>query len=108
MSDTSPLFTKTSNVLKDITIVELQKNIDFLRNYIANKGDCPLYKYKVTIEAHHREMGSEWFPESEGIILSMEGVRATVLYKDENGRNKIINTLFKNIIITDDRVEKMF
>ena len=26
MSDTSPLFTKTSNVLRDITIVELQKN----------------------------------------------------------------------------------
>ena len=107
MSDTSPLFTKTSNVLKDITIVELQKNNDFLRNYIANKGDCPLYKYKVTIEGHQHG-GIEWFPESKGIILSMEGVRATVLYKDENGRNKIINTLFKNIIITDDRVEKMF
>ena len=108
MSDTSPLFTKTSNVLKDITIVELQKNNDFLRNYIADKGDCPLYKYKVTIEAHRREMGSEWFPESEGIILSIENVRATVLYKDEHGRNKIINTLLKHIIITDDRVEKMF
>tara|TARA_B100001758_G_C18280446_1_gene541369 strand:+ start:112 stop:438 length:327 start_codon:yes stop_codon:yes gene_type:complete len=108
MSDTSPLFTKTSNVLKDITIVELQKNNDFLRNYIANKGDSPLYKYKVTIEAHRREMGSEWFPESEGIILSIENVRATVLYKDEHGRNKIINTLLKHIIITDDRVEKMF
>ena len=78
MSDTSPLFTKTSNVLRDITIVELQKNNDLLRNYIANKGDSPLYKYKVTIEAHHREMGSEWFPESEGIILSMEGVFATI------------------------------
>ena len=26
MSDTSPLFTKTSNVLRDITIIELQKN----------------------------------------------------------------------------------
>ena len=108
MSDTSPLFTKTSNVLKDITIVKLQKNNDFLRNYIANKGDSPLYKYKVTIEAHRREMGSEWFPESEGIILSIENVRATVLYKDEHGRNKIINTLLKHIIITDDRVEKMF
>jgi hypothetical protein len=108
MSDTSPLFTKTSNVLKDITILELQKNNDFMRNYIANKGDCPLYKYKVTIEAHRREMGSEWFPESEGIILSIENVRATVLYKDEHGRNKIINTLLKHIIITDDRVEKMF
>ena len=108
MSDTSPLFTKTSNVLKDITIVELQKNNDFLRNYIANKGDCPLYKYKVTIEAHHRVTGSEWFPESKGIILSMEGVKATVLYKDEHGRNRIIHTLLKNIIVTDDRVEKMF
>ena len=108
MSDTSPLFTKTSNVLRDITIVELQKNNDLLRNYIANKEDSPLYKYKVTIEAHRREMGSEWFPESEGIILSIEGVRATVLYKDEHGRNKIINTLLKHIIITDDRVEKMF
>ena len=108
MSDTSPLFTKTTNVLRDITIIELQKNNDFLRKYIADKGDSPLYKYKVTIEAHRREMGSEWFPESEGIILSMEGVRATVLYKDENGRNKIMNTLLKHIIITDDRVEKMF
>ena len=108
MSDTSPLFTKTSNVLKDITIVELQKNNDLLRNYIANKEDCPLYKYKVTIEAHRRDMGSEWFPESKGIILSMDGVRATVLYKDENGQNKIIHTLLKNIIVTDDRVEKMF
>ena len=108
MSDTSLLFTKTSNVLRDITIVELQKNNEFLRNYITNKGDCPLYKYKVTIEAHRREMGSEWFPESKGIILSMEGVRATVLYKDEHGRNKLIHTLLKNITITDDRVEKMF
>ena len=53
-------------------------------------------------------MGSEWFPESKGIILSMEGVRATVLYKDEHGRNKIIHTLLKNITVTDDRVEKMF
>ena len=45
MSDTSPLFTKTSNVLRDITIVELQKNNDFLRNYIANKGDSPPVSY---------------------------------------------------------------
>lgn len=108
MSDTSPLFTKTSNVLRDITIIELQKNNDLLRNYIANKGDCPLYKYKVTIEAHRTGMGSEWFPESKGIILSMEGVRATVLYKDENGQNKLIHTLLKHINITDDRLEKMF
>ncbi len=107
MSDTASLFTKTSNVLRDITIVELQKNNDFLRKYIANKGDCPLYKYKVTVEAHQHG-GIEWFPESEGIILSIENVKATVLYKDEHGRNKIINTLLKNIIITDDRVEKMF
>ena len=108
MSDTSPLFTKTSNVLRDITIVELQKNNDLLRNYIANKGDCPLYKYKVTIEAHPREMGTEVFPETKGVILSMKDFRATILYKDGNGKNKINQFSMCHITITDDRVEKMF
>lgn len=108
MSDTSTLFTKTSNVLRDVTIIELQKNNDFLLNYIADKDCSPLYKYKVTIETHYREMGTELFPESKGIILSIGGVKATVLYKDENGKNKISQFTLKNITITDDRVEKLF
>ena len=108
MSDTSPLFTKTSNVLRDITIIELQKNNDFLRKYIADKGDNPLYKYKITIEAHAREMGTELFPETKGVILSMNDFRATILYKDENGKTKINQFSMCHITITDDRVEKMF
>lgn len=107
MSDTSTLFTKTSNVLRDV-IIELQKNNDFLLNYIADKHCSPLYKYKVTIETHRREMGTELFHESKGIILSIGDNKATVLYKDENGKNKINQFTLKNITITDDRVKKMF
>ena len=109
MSYTSPLFTKTSNVLRDITIVELQKNNDFLRKYIADASrHNPLYKYKITIEAHDREMGTELFPETKGVILSMKDFRATILYKDENGKTKINQFSMCHITITDDRVEKMF
>tara|TARA_B100001287_G_C22622112_1_gene500627 strand:- start:107 stop:436 length:330 start_codon:yes stop_codon:yes gene_type:complete len=108
MAELSQLFTRTSNVLRDVAILELKKNNDFLRNNY-NNGDSLLCKYKVTIESHTIPMsGGLIFPETKGIIIKTNDKIFTILYKDENQKYKVKCFPFNVITITDKKIDKLF
>ena len=110
MSELSQLFTRTSRVLRDNVITELQKSNDFLRHYCLENNFCPLYRYKVKIKAHTWSMGAEQFQEANGVILSMQEFKSTVLYKDQRGSiDQIRVGTFNNrlLIITDERASEL-
>ena len=104
--NTSALFTQVSNVLRDNLIVELKKSNDFLRNHLSS-GNGILHKYKVIIERHVNGMTGEVFSETNGVLLFFEDYGAVVLYKDENGKNKMKKFYLNNITIVDERIEEV-
>ena len=46
------LFSKTSKVLRDNWVVELQKTNDYLKNKLANININPFFGYKIKIKSH--------------------------------------------------------
>lgn len=109
MTELSNLFTQTSTVLRDITITELKKNNDFLRNYVLN-NDSILCKYKVIVERHVVPMGNgEIFPECSGIIISIKSnqSKAIILYTDEDNKHKLKWFPLSVITVVDERVAEL-
>lgn len=105
----SDLFINTSKVLRDNLVLELKANNNFLRNYLAKNNNNPLFGYKVTIEQHHiAMMQNVIFPQTNGILLSINDYNATVLYKDSSNKNKIKLFHLNNISIIDPRIEDFF
>ena len=108
MAELSQLFTRTSNVLRDVAILELKKNNDFLRN-TYNNSDSILCNCKVTIESHTIPMSNGLrFPETKGIIIKTNDTIFTILYKDENQKYKVKCFPFNVITITDKKLDKLF
>lgn len=107
MSELSQLFTRTSRVLRDNVVTELQKSNDFLRHYCLENNFCPLYRYKVKIKSHMWSMGAEQFQEANGVILSMEEYKSTILYKDHNNEIKVGTFNNRLLIITDERASEL-
>tara|TARA_B100000900_G_scaffold77792_2_gene62320 strand:- start:7 stop:342 length:336 start_codon:yes stop_codon:yes gene_type:complete len=108
MAELSNLFTKTSNILRDVAILELKKNNDFLRNTYTN-DDSILCKCEVTIESHTIPMsGGLIFPETKGVIIKTNDSMFTILYKDENEKYKVKCFPFNLITITDKKIDKLF
>ena len=108
MSEIAELFTRTSNTLRDNVVTELKKSNDFLRNQLSKQNSNPLFGYKVTIEEHAINMASDMFHETSGILLDIKGSGATILYKNENNKNKIKVFHISNITIDDERIENYY
>ena len=79
------LFTKTSKVLRDNWIVELQKSNDFLRNKVANLNINPFFGYKVKINDHIFGMSQEHIPETIGVIYKIDKSNVWIFYRDNQG-----------------------
>ena len=80
------------------------------KRYCLENNFCPLYRYKVKIKAHTWSMGAEQFQEANGVILSMQEFKSTVLYKDQRGSiDQIRVGTFNNrlLIITDERASEL-
>lgn len=106
---TANLFTKTSRVLRDTVILELQKSNDFLRRQLAQNTANPFFKYKVIVKQHRVPMQQgNIFPETEGVFISMKDYNVNVLLKNENNENVIKIFHLNNIKIVDDRIERFF
>ena len=110
MAEMSDIFTKTSRVLRDNVVTELQKSNDFLRNYIVqNGGGSPLYKTKVVICQHPIPFeNGTLFPRTEGVLIQLKDIKASVLYKNENNEIKLIITHVKNIVFIDEKINNFF
>lgn len=102
------LFIKTSNVLRDNLIVELQKNNDYLRNKLSNINLNPFFGYKVKIESHLIGMSGEEFPETIGTIYSLVKSNVWILYNDAQGNRKMNRFYINNIDFIDERFDKYF
>jgi hypothetical protein len=102
------LFTKTTKVLRDNWVVELQKTNDFLKNKLSNINQNPFFGYKVIIKEHARSMGSEFIPNTNGILYEISRGKAWILYKDEEGEKKLSHFFLNHVVLVDDRFEKLF
>lgn len=102
------LFTKTSHVLRDNLIVELQKNNDYLRNKLSNINLNPFFGYKVKIYSHLLGLSQEQFPETIGTIYSLDKSNIWILYKDAQGNRKMNRFCINNIDFIDERFDKFF
>ena len=113
MAEMSDIFTKTSRVLRDNVVTELQKSNDFLRNYIIQHGTVqavsPLYRTKVIICQHPIPFENDTlFPRTEGVLIQLKDIKASVLYKDENNDIKLVTTSIKNLIFVDEKINNFF
>ena len=102
------LFTKTSKILRDNWIIELQNTNDFLKNKLSNINLNPFFGFKVIINEHARAMGSEYIPRTEGILYNITKGTAWVLYKNENNKKKISCFYLNNLELVDPRFDKFF
>jgi len=100
----SELFIKTSKVLRDNLVTELQTDVNFLRNHIISKKD-KLYGKKVKILEHEEGMENRIIPSGNGIFL---GIYKTHNYckvlrineDDDSGKIclfRLENIVFENI-----------
>tara|TARA_B100001250_G_C19564430_1_gene684850 strand:- start:415 stop:735 length:321 start_codon:yes stop_codon:yes gene_type:complete len=102
------LFTKTSKVLRDNWIIELQKSHDFLKYKLSNINQNPFFGYKVVIKEHARNMGTGFISRTPGILYEITRGQAWILYKNEDNEKKISQFFLNNIELVDDRFEKLF
>ena len=100
------LFTKTSKVLRDNWIVELQKSNDFLRNKIANININPFFGYKVIINDHVFDMSQEHIPETTGVIYKIDKSYVWVFYRDQRGKKRLRCFLTRNVDFIDPRFDR--
>tara|TARA_B100001093_G_C26242923_1_gene765116 strand:- start:155 stop:487 length:333 start_codon:yes stop_codon:yes gene_type:complete len=99
------LFTKTSKVLRDNWIVELQKSNDFLRNKVANININPFFGYKVKINDHIFGMGQDHIPETIGVIYKIDKSNIWVFYRDLEGKKRLRCFFTRNIEFIDPRFD---
>ena len=102
------LFTKTSKVLRDNWVIELQKDNDFLRNKLSNINVNPFFGYKVNIKEHAFGMGTNFISETQGIIYNIDKSNVWVMYKTEENEKKITYFHINNIDFVDERFNKFF
>jgi len=102
------LFTKTSHVLRDNFVLELKNNNDFLRNKLSNINLNPFFGYKVRILPHLNGMTQENFPETMGVIYSLQKGNVWALYKDDEGNRKMKRFYINHIEFIDKRFDKFF
>ena len=101
------LFAKTSKVLRDCYIIELQKSNDFLRNKLSNINVNPFFGYKVNIKEHAYAMGTEFFPKTPGIVYNINKSYCWVLYKNEDNEKTIRSFVITNIEFVDPRFDDL-
>ena len=102
------LFTKTSKVLRDNWVIELQKTNDFIKNKLSNINVNPFFGFKVVIIEHARAMGSDFVPRTEGILYNITKGSAWVLYKNEDNKKKLSCFYLNHLELVDPRFDKFF
>jgi hypothetical protein len=102
------LFTKTSQVLRDNWISELQNSNDFLKNKLSNINVNPFFGYKVKIKEHYINVGTNFINETEGVIYNIGKGIAWVLYKNKENEKKINSFHLKHIEFIDPKFDKYF
>ena len=101
------LFTKTSKVLRDCWIIELQKSNIFLRKKLSNINVNPFFGYKVNIKEHAYAMGTIFFPKTPGIIYNIDKSNCWVLYKNQDNEKTIKSFFLTNIEFVDPRFDNL-
>lgn len=105
----SKLFMSTSQVLRDLTVVELQKQNSFLREVIANKLPQTVIGKRVRVLPYRLA------PENQEITRVSEGIlvqefntnyRTKVMIIGEDGVGRIYQVPFEYILFPDG--EKTF
>ena len=102
------LFTKTSKVLRDIWVIELQKINDFLKNKLSNINVNPFFGYKVNIKEHAFGMGTNFISKTPGIIYNIDKASAWIMYKNDENEKIITSFNIRNIEFVDKRFDKFF
>lgn len=108
MGEATQLFTRTSRILRDTTVIELQKSNDFLRNRLSLINKNPFFGYKVKIKQHVNGMTQTVFPETNGKIYSLNKCDAWIMYKDENNNKKMKWIHIDNIEFIDSKFDSYF
>ena len=99
MSDTSPLFIQASQVLRDETILNLQKEITILRTMLKKNISLIGAKVKI-IPFTGTYLGDDDFTEeTDGYIIQeiSEHYKIKILIPDENNLGKIVDIPYKYI-----------
>ena len=99
MSDTSSLFIKTSQVLRDETIINLQKENTILKTMLNKNISLIGAKVKI-IPFNGTYLGDDDFTEeTEGYIIQeiSEHYKIKILVPDENNLGKIVDIPYKYI-----------
>lgn len=103
----SDLFMKTSKVLRDNIVTDLQKENDFLKNTFHNFSN-QIIGCKVKVLQFVIDPSGTIQPECIGKLLKIDNHRAVVVIKNIDNKIKIINCCFRNIEIIDEKIIKLF
>ena len=96
------LFIKTSKILRDNWIVELQKDNDFLKNKLSNINLNPFFGHKVNIKEHAFGMGTNFISKTPGIIYNIDKVLFSEIYHFTNMRVVFENCAGPSIFLCKD------
>tara|TARA_B100000795_G_scaffold252801_1_gene222592 strand:+ start:4302 stop:4619 length:318 start_codon:yes stop_codon:yes gene_type:complete len=99
------LFTKTSNVLRDNWIIELQKENSLLKSR-KNVNINPFFGYKIKI-VQDGNVVPTFEQGTEGIIYDIKQTTCYVLYKSNN-KKKLSAINISNIEFIDKRFDSFF
>ena len=107
MSDLSELFMSASRTLRDELVIELKKQNDFLRKQAASsiRNKDILMGAKVIVE--HPDNASRFRPNTEGIIVSHQGINALVLMRDIKGDVRATTIYFGHLKIQAPWFDKL-
>tara|TARA_B110000967_G_C18849751_1_gene543974 strand:- start:649 stop:948 length:300 start_codon:yes stop_codon:yes gene_type:complete len=95
------LFTKTSTVLRDNWIIELQKENVLLKSR-QNINLNPFFGYKIKID-----QPADFVQGTEGVIYDIKQTTCYVLYK-HNNKKKLSAININNIEFVDKRFDSFF
>tara|TARA_B100000780_G_scaffold233433_1_gene173585 strand:+ start:516 stop:830 length:315 start_codon:yes stop_codon:yes gene_type:complete len=95
----SELFMSASQKLRDELVTQLQKEVNFLKNYLAKSQKPSLIGTKVIVVPSHR--GATLVSEpTDGILMSeLSDINTIVMIVNEDNVGKIIRPFLSNIII---------
>tara|TARA_Y100000816_G_C26020474_1_gene533854 strand:- start:283 stop:603 length:321 start_codon:yes stop_codon:yes gene_type:complete len=102
------LFTKTSKVLRDNWVLELQKSNDFLRNKLSNINYNPFFGYKIRVRQHFNGMTQTHVPETYGVIYTLTKGTIWFLAKNDNDEKIMKRAYINNVDFIDERFDSFF
>ena len=102
----SELFMSVSKVLRDNLVSELQKDVNFLRNYIVTNQDNSndkLYGKKVKIIGHNADMTTQTIYDGNGIFLGIHKTHGygKVLRINDGNKGKLCLIRLEHIEFVD-------